>query len=200
VDISSVKDKGVFEKLHDELIYALKEVLRLHGLDEFIDQDLLKLTKIKLADKGLLSPNTFSELKNIFSGKKEFDANKLAKAEISKLISNTKFVIMELVEHAQRRRLIEVQKTRVRFMHDKKTGELIISGDDLFIIDDIEVPEKNIKKAFLRDGKITKVVSCTPKDFENALNEPTKTVNLHICESLIGDLSKIFKEKVKIII
>ncbi|MFP4568100.1 MAG: nucleotidyltransferase domain-containing protein [Candidatus Woesearchaeota archaeon] len=199
-EIASLKDHGVFEKLYDELIHALKEVLRIHGQDDVTEKDLLKVTKNKLADKGLLSPNTYTELKNIIHNKKEFDAGKLAKPEVSKLLSNAKFVIMELMEHAQRRRLMEMQKTRVQFKHGKKTGEIILSGDNMFLIEDIEVPEKNIKHAFMKDGKITKVISCTPQEFEKAIDTQTKNTQLHVCETLIDDLNKIFKDKIKLIL
>ncbi len=199
-EIQSLKDTDVFVKLFDELTHALKETLRVHGIDEVDDASLIKVTKKELSDKGLLSPNTFSELKNIFSSKKDFEAGKLAKAEVSKLLSNAKFVIMELMEHVQRRRLLEVQKTRVRFMHGDKTGEIILAGDNIFLIEDIEVPEKNIRKAYLKEGKISKVVSCEPKEFEDALEVPVQQGELHVCESLISDLNKIFKEKIKLIL
>ncbi|MCC7574406.1 nucleotidyltransferase domain-containing protein [Candidatus Woesearchaeota archaeon] len=199
-EIQALKDKEVFVKLFDELVHALKEVLRLHGLDEVDENSLITITKSKLADKGLLSPNIFSELKSIFSAKKDFDAGKLTKSEVNKLVSNSKFVIAELLEHAQRRRLLEVQKTRVRFLHGSKTGEIILTGDELFLIEDIEVPEKNIRKAFLKDGKITRVVSCEPKDFEDALDSPSSGRDLQVCESLIIDLGKIFKDKIKLIL
>jgi uncharacterized protein (UPF0332 family)/predicted nucleotidyltransferase len=200
VEIQALKDVDVFVKLFDELTHALKETLRVHGIDDVADKDLISTTKSKLADKGLISPNTFSELKNIFSSRKDFDSGKLTKSEVSKLLSNAKFVIMELMEHVQRRRLLEVQKTRVRFMHGPKTGELILAGDDMFLIEDIEVPEKNIRKAFMKDGKITKVVACEAKEFEEALLSPVEGRDLLVCDALIGDLNKIFKDKVKLIL
>ena len=199
-EIQTLKDKEVFVKLFDELVHSLKEVLRVHGFDSVEEENLLKVTKHELADRGLLSPNTYSELKNIFSSRKDFDSNKLAKSEVSKLLSNAKFVIMELMEHVQRRRLLEVQKTRIRFKHGTKTGELILSGETMFLIEDIEVPEKNIRKVYLKDGKLSKVVSCSPKEFEESLEQATTTKELHVCDSLIADLNKIFKEKIKLIL
>lgn len=199
-EIQGLKDKEILVKLFDELVYALKEVIRVHGIEEVEDKKLITTTKSKLVDKGLLSPNTFSELKNIFNSKKDFEAGKLARTEVNKVISNSKFVIMELMEHVQRRRLAEFQKTRLKFKHGNKIGELLASGDEIFLIEDIEAPEKNVRKAELKNGFLNKVVICSPKDFEEALTKSTPNKELLINDSLITDLNKIFKDKISLIL
>ena len=78
--------------------------------------------------------------------------------ETTNAIKNARSIIRNLVEYIQRSRSKDLEKARIRVKYGNKYGEIIIIKNKMFIINNVDEPEKDIQTASIdSDSKISKV-------------------------------------------
>ncbi|MBD3204400.1 hypothetical protein GF327_08980 [Candidatus Woesearchaeota archaeon] len=199
--IDKVKDEESVIKNYENTATVVRDVLKLEGETDVKTDEIEDKFKAKLVNKGKIPQKYARILKNIFKAKKDYDAGKLTKTDIHNVRKDSKEFIRHMIEFIQRKRGRELEKTKIRVKHGKKFGEIILLGDEAFIIHDIDNEEKDISKAELdKDGSLKKIKSSSLEEFEKALAKIEIPAKVFIKQPIFQDLRDIFGKDVEILI
>ncbi|MCK4670601.1 MAG: nucleotidyltransferase domain-containing protein [Nanoarchaeota archaeon] len=197
--ISKIKAEENFIEIYNNTKTLVRDVLNVEGLKEVVEHDMVDLFKTKLVDTGKIPDKFLEILKQIFSAKEQHEEGKLTRTDIIQIRKDFRMFIKTLVEYMQRKRGIELERSRIRVKHGDKFGEVIMIDEYAYIIFDIDAEEKEIVKAKInKDGSLGKEEKATLQDVEGAiasLEIPKKTF---IKEPIFEDLKKIFGKNVEI--
>lgn len=139
-------------------------------LIESFDKEFIK--------KGKLPENYLHILKDIVKAKEQFKKGKLARHEVEDARKNASQLISHLIEFNQRCDLVSLQKTRLRLKTKDKTYELVLAGNQAFLIDSGQI------------SKITnKIEKSSAEELTNALSKQEKTLEVKT-DSKIFDILK----------
>ena len=106
-----------------------------------------------------------------------------------------------MVEHIQRKRGRELERTKIRVKHGKKFGEVILLDDIAYIIHDIDHEEKELSKAKINpDGSLGTTQKATLEELEKALTKLAIPPKVFIKEPIFEDLKNIFGKDVEVLI
>lgn len=136
------------------------------GLVESFDKEFVK--------KGKLPENYLTILKDTVKAREQFKKGKLARHEIEEARKNASQLISHLIEYNQRCELVSLNKGRLRLKTKDKTYELVITGNEAFLIN---------------QGKIEKVTS---KIQDSSVEELNEAMGKQAKSSEIKTDSKIF--------
>jgi len=151
--------------------------------------------------KGLIPEKYLRMLKEIEKAKKDYDAKKLTKADVHNVQRDSRELLRFLVEYIQRKRGLELEKTKIRVKHGKKFGEVVLLGKKAFIIHDIDNEEKEISKADITpEGSLTNIQPSSLEEYEKALTGVEMPERVFIKEPIFEDLKKLFGRDVEILI
>ena len=102
--------------------------------------------------------------------KKDYDDKNLSKVEIEKIHLEASSLIKFLVEYMQRKRGRELERLKIRVKHGDKFGEVMLLGNDAFIIHDINNEEKELSKAKINeDGSLSQIEKSSFEEMEKSL-------------------------------
>ncbi|MBA3064480.1 hypothetical protein FP803_03515 [Candidatus Woesearchaeota archaeon] len=133
--------------------------------------------------------------------KNDYDEKKLTKAEVEKVKKNSQEFIRFMIEHIQRKRGIEIEKTKIRVKYGDKYGEVLLLGKNAYVIHDIDQEEKRITKAeILPNGGLGKITKSSLEDLEKELLKIEILSKVFIKEPIFEDMKKIFGKNVEILI
>ena len=139
--------------------------------------------------------------KDIHKAKKDYDTGKLSRAEVAELHKNANELFKFLVEHIQRKRSRELDRSRLRLKYGEKYAELTMLENTVFIISDIESEQKEFNRAELSaDGRIHTVGKSTVEEMEHVLATAKVPPKVFIKETTFEDLKKIFGADVQIML
>jgi len=140
-------------------------------------------------------------LKDTEKAKKDYDAKKLTKADVQNVQKDSRELLRFMVEYIQRKRGIELEKTRIRVKHGKKFGEVVLLGKKAFIIHDIDNEEKDISKAELTpEGSLKNIQESSLEEYEKEITGTEMPERVFIKEPIFEDLKNIFGKDVEILI
>ena len=194
-DIEKRKEEESVLHAYENIVTIVRDILNMEGISKVKDVDMIKIFEEEVVYKGLIPEKYLRMLKEIESAKKDYDAKKLT------VQKDSRELIRFLVEYIQRRRGIELEKTRIRVKHGKQFGEVILLGKQAFIIHDIDNEEKNISKADISaDGSLKNISGSSLEEYEKALIGVDMPGRVFIKEPIFEDLKKIFGRDVEILI
>jgi len=200
-DIEKKKEEESVLHSYENLITIIRDILRMEGILKAKDTEVLKLLETEIVHKGLLPEKYLRMLKEIEHAKKDYDEGKLTKVEVNNVQRDSREVIRFLVEYIQRKRGIELERTKVRVKHGNKYGEVILLGKKAFIIHDLEDETKDISKADITDrGSLTNIQQSSLEEFEKAIAGVEMPEKVFIKEPIFEDLKSIFGKDVEILI
>ncbi|MFH0870183.1 MAG: nucleotidyltransferase domain-containing protein [archaeon] len=200
-DIEKKKEEESVLHNYENLITIVRDILRMEGIQKAKDTEVLKLLETEIVHKGLLPEKYLRMLKEIEHAKKDYDEGKLTKAEVNNVQRDSREVIRFLVEYIQRKRGIELERTKVRVKHGNKYGEVVLLGKKAFIIHDLDDETKDISKADITDrGSLTNIQSSSLEEFEKAITGVEMPEKVFIKEPIFEDLKSIFGKDVEILI
>jgi hypothetical protein len=180
---------------------VVRDVLRLEGIERAKDSELIKLFEKDVVERGVLPDKFGRMLKEIYEAKKEYDSGKIGKSDIQKIQKDSRELIRVLVEHIQRKRGLELEKTRIRVKHGNKYGEILLLGKKAFIIQDIDSESKEIRKADITpNGSLANLEASNLEEYEKAIAETVLPERAFIKEPLFEDLKGLFGKDVEILI
>jgi len=200
----AIEDKKQEEQVletYESVITAMRDALRLEGFEKTDEKKVPDLFEEHVIKKGFLPESVKRKVAAICKGKKDYDTKKLSKQEVITVIKDGREVMNLLIDHIQRKRSIEFEKTKLRIKYGEKFAEVVVLGDMLFVIKDMESADKSVLQA-----KITKMGVLLDKQdisleaFEELLLSTTVPPKAPLKIALFDELKKIFGDDMEIIL
>ncbi|MCF7872175.1 nucleotidyltransferase domain-containing protein [Candidatus Woesearchaeota archaeon] len=175
-DIEKYKQEEEITKTYEEVTIATKNLIQLEtGKKDINDKDIQTNFKKYIVQKGILGTDQQEQLKNIIKAKEEYDKGQKTKSESLTAVKQGNALLRTIIEQIQRIRSRDLEKAKIRVKIGKTYGELIMLKDKIFIINDIDNPEKEIQQGTITNtGKIEKIKTSSLQELEAELMN-TKT-------------------------
>ena len=199
--IDELKERESIVESYETVVTVARDVLRFEGVIKVKDADVPKTFQSAVVDKGSLPAKVGRQLADIFKAKAEYDKGRLTKAETQSAKKVSRELLKELVEHLQRKRGRELERTKLRVKHGDRYGEVILLGKRAFIIHDLDHEEKEISVADVSaDGKLEHLKSSTLEELEHALAMVEIPEKAYIKQPIFDDLVRLFGKDVEILV
>ncbi len=199
-DIEERKEEERVLHTYESVVTMLRDVLRLEGRDKVADKDLQKEFKEHVIKKGYIGERYSRLIEEIFTAKKNYDVAKLSKQEIKNVLKNSKDITNTLLEHIQRKRGQEIEKTKIKVKYGDSYGEVILLGDHAFILKDVDKEEKIVLKAKITgSGTLIDKKSSSLEELEKALMNLEIPPKVFIKSNLFDNLKSIYGNDVEIL-
>ena len=184
-------------EMSNNCINVGKELLKEEGI-KFTEATFQKNLSTYLK-KNHMSEKLVDVLKDVKKAKLDYKQNKIAKAEAEKIKKEARMFIRTIGEHLQRKKLFELERSKIRFKHEDKIGELLVMQDFGFITLDINNKEKKVLKVTLsKEGHFQEVYDSNIKELEDSLTKDKLRENFFINQKIIDELKKIIGHDVEI--
>ena len=199
--IEKVREEESVLHMYENVVTIIRDVLRLEGIERVKNDEILKLFETHMIHLGKIPEKNLRILTDIVKAKKDYDAGKLNRSEVSGLRKEIDQFIRFMIEYLQRKRGRELERTKIRIKHGDKYGEVIMLGDTAFIVHDMDDPEKGISKAVIKkDGSLGAPQKATPEEFEKAITKVEIPPKVFIKQPIFKDLADIFGSDVEVLI
>ncbi len=199
--IERIKEEDNMIKIYDTIVTIIRDVLRIEGIEKVEDEEVVKLFEDELISQGKIPAKFLRILNEIIKAKKDYDEKKLTKVEVEKVKKDSNEFIKFLVEYLQRKRGREIERAKIRVKHGNRYGEVILLGQEAFIIHDIDHEEKEISKAKIKeDGSLGTVERSSLEELEKSLAKVEIPPKVFIKEPIFEDLKNIFGKDVEVLV
>ncbi len=199
--IEKMKEKESLLHSYEHVITALRDALVLAGAERIPDTEIVSLFESKLVHTGKIPQKYLRLLAGILEAKKQYDGGTLNRADIDRVKKECAQFTRTIVEHIQRQRGRELEKTRIRVKYGDKYGEVTLLGDTVIIIHDLDQEEKQFSIAPLKeDGGMGPLQKVLPEDVEKRLATASIPKKVFIKEPIFEDLKRIFGKDVEILV
>jgi len=172
-----MKEHGI-DKIKDELLSLLKEIFGNKSWEALIS-DLDK----KLVRKGKIQKRMLETAKEISGVKK---GKKLSQAEMQKFSGEASELMSALMEYAQRKEFVSLEKSVIQVKYDKdKKAEIVVTDSDVFVV--------------TQGGKIQKISGkklgdSNGKELETEVKKMKDKVRINLDSDVFDVLKKEFGE------
>ena len=199
--IEYAKDKQDMVHIYETAITMIRDALKLEGIERAADTEIVRIFEHELVSQGKVPAKYLRILNNVVKGKKDYDTGKLTKQEVEKVKKESGDIIRFLMEYVQRKRGRELERARIKVKHGERNGEIILLGDEAFIIHDIEHEEKELSKAKIKeDGSLGATSKSSIEELEQAIAKVKIPSKVFIKEPMFEDLKRIFGKDVEILV
>jgi len=199
--IEKIKEEESMLHVYDTIVTIIRDILRLEGVESANDSEIVSIFEKEIISKGKIPAKFLRILHSIMKAKKDYDEKKLTKAEVEKVKKNSQEFIRFMIEHIQRRRGVEIEKTKIRVKYGDRYGEVLLLEKNAYIIHDIDQEEKRITKAeILPNGGLGKITKSSLEELEKELSKIEILSKVFIKEPIFEDMKKIFGKNVEILI
>ena len=199
--IEKIKEEQDMVHIYESIVTIIRDVLKMEGIERVSDIEIVKIFEDKLISEGKIPAKFLRVLNEIIKAKRDYDEKKLTKTEVEKVKKSSNELIKFLVEYMQRKRGRELERAKIRVKHGNRYGEVILLGDEAYIIHDIDHEEKELSKAKIRpDGGLTAIEKSSLEDLEKALAKAEIPPKVFIKEPIFEDLKRIFGKDVEVLV
>ncbi|MCA9478571.1 MAG: hypothetical protein KC535_05480, partial [Nanoarchaeota archaeon] len=200
-EIEERKQEEQVLTMYEHIITILRDVLRFEGVDSVDEKDLKKFFADKIVKKGYVAQQYQRLFENLLQAKKDYDAKKLTKQEVHNAIKDARELTKILVDHIQRKRGQDLEKTKIRVKYGKeKFGEIVLLGETAYIIKDIDNPESSLSKATISaEGNLVDHKDATLEEFEQSLMRIEIPPKVFIKSHIFNDIKRLFGDDVEIL-
>jgi uncharacterized protein (UPF0332 family)/predicted nucleotidyltransferase len=199
--IGELKEGEAVTNAYNSLITIMRDILRLEkDIKTVSSKDILKSFKDNIVHAGLITEKVFSDIKKVFDTKTTSDKKKLTRHEVSETIKAGKEAIRSLVELVERKKSRELDKIKIKVKYGKKFGEVILLGNKVFILHDLEARDKVSKADISKDGRFLKYKDSSLEEMEKELVKIKLPKKSFIKEKIFEDLKSIFGKDVEILL
>ncbi len=186
---------------YESTVTAMRDALRLEGLKKVDVKNIQDLFNERVVKQGFLPESTKRKIAEIWKAKKDYDAKKLSKQEVITAIKDGREVMNLLIDHIQRKRSIELEKTKLRIKYGDKFGEVVVLGEQVFIIKDLESEDKTVLKMKLtKFGKLLDKEEISFDAYEEILLNADISQKLPLKLALFDELKAIFGADMEVIL
>src|SRR3989339_310447 len=199
--IEKIKEEKDMLNIYDTIVTIIRDVLRMEGIEKVADEEVVKLFEDELIAEGKIPAKFLRILNEIIKAKKDYDERKLSKQEVEKVKRDSSAFIKFLVEYMQRKRGRELERAKIRVKHGNRYGEVLLLGEQAFIIHDIDKEEKEISKASInKDGSLGTIASSSLEEMEKVLAKIEIPPKVFIKEPIFENLKSIFGKDVEVLV
>ena len=199
--IEKMKEEKDMINVYDTVVTIIRDVLKLEGIERVADQEVVKLFEDELISEGKIPAKYLRILNEIIKAKKDYDDKKLTQSEVDRVKKDSGAFIKFLVEYMQRKRGRELERAKIRVKHGNRYGEVLLLGEQAFIIHDIDKEEKEISKAKIdKDGGIGTISRTNLEEMEKVLAKVEIPPKVFIKEKIFEDLKEIFGKDVEVLV
>ncbi|MBI2658365.1 nucleotidyltransferase domain-containing protein [Candidatus Woesearchaeota archaeon] len=198
--IEKIREENEMLNVYDTITTVIRDVLKLEGVEKAKDSEMIHLIEDKLVSEGKLPSKFLRTIQELMKAKKDYDEKKLSKVEIEKIHRDSGALIKFLVEYMQRKRGRELERLKIRVKHGSKFGEVILLGNEAYVIQDIDNEEKELSKAKINaDGSLGVLEKSSLEELEKALASIQTPQKASIKEPIFEDLKRVFGKDVEIL-
>lgn len=199
--IEKIREQDSVKHLYETVVTIVRDIMRLEGVERVRNEEILKLFETEMIHLGKIPEKYLGMLDDLIKAKKDYDAGKLNKAEVSKVRKSSNEFIKFMVEYLQRKRGRELEKAKIRVKHGDKYGEVLLLGQIAFIIHDLDKEDKSISKAKIKpDGSLGAPEKTNLEELEKALTKIEIPPKVFIKQPIFEDLKNIFGKDVEVLI
>jgi predicted nucleotidyltransferase/uncharacterized protein (UPF0332 family) len=199
--IQKIKEEESMLHIYDGVVTMIRDVLRMESIERVDDLEIVKIFEDELISQGKIPAKFLRILNAIIKAKKDYDTGRLTKAEVERVKKDSEQFIKFLVEYMQRKRGKELERAKIRVKHGNRYGEVLLFGEEAFIIHDIDHEEKEISKAKITsEGGLSIVKPSNLEELERALSKIDIPQKVFIKEKIFEDLKRIFGKDVEVLI
>ena len=198
--IAMRKDEENVLHTYENAVTIVRDALRLEGVTESPEEKLVALFEKHLVHKGLVAERYSRLFADILDAKKKYDKKKLAKTEIAELIKTGREFFRVILEHIQRSRARDLERSRLRVKVGERVSEVLFLKHSVLIVEDVATQSGLRIGARSADGHITTVHDATPEAYEKALAEGHAAGDLTVTEALLAQLRGILGGDVSIVL
>ncbi|MEK6887119.1 MAG: hypothetical protein AABW88_04785 [Nanoarchaeota archaeon] len=196
--IETKKMKEGLKETHDNIVTIARDALMTEGIKDVSEESLLELFKSKLVNTGKITQKTYRKLKELLESTKN---SKTSKTEIENINKDGREFIRTVIEFIQRKRGFEIERAKIRVKYGDKFGEIIMLEDWAFAIIDLDVKEKEIKKASInKDGSLGTLKDSSLEEMEQHISKVKSFRKTFIKEPVFENLKEIFGKNVEILV
>ncbi len=199
--IEAVKEEEAVLHTYESIVTLIRDIMRLEGVEKVSEGELVTIFEEEAVSKGLIPEKFLRILKDIVKAKKDYDAKKLSKTDISIVQKKSAELIRFLVEYIQRKRGKELERAKIRVKHGNKYGEVMLLDKKAYIIHDIDNEQKEISSADITaEGSLANIKSSSLEEMEKDLAKMDIPQKAFIKEILFEKLKDIFGKDVEVLI
>ncbi len=200
-EIEKTKEQESITETYDAVISLIRDVLKTEGIEKTNDAELVKLFEDKMISSGKIPAKLLRVLNSVMKARSDYDENKTSKALIEKTKKDANLLIRALLEYVQRKRGREFDRAKIRVKYGNKYGEVILLGEEAFVITDIDAAEKEISKARITpQGGLTGRKQSSYEELEKAISKLNIPPKVFIREKIFEDLKEIFGDEVEVLV
>ncbi|MFP4423812.1 MAG: nucleotidyltransferase domain-containing protein [Candidatus Woesearchaeota archaeon] len=200
-EIETRKEKEAIVHVYDTTVTIIRDVLKMEGIERVSDVEIVKIFEDEMISQGKIPAKYLRILNEIIQAKKDYDDNKLTKAEVEKVKKSSREFIRFLVEFMQRKRGKEIEQAKIRVKYGDKYGEVLLLDDTAFITHDIDSEERSISKAKVgKEGELKNISNSSMEEFEKALAKSKIPPRVFIRERMFENLKEIFGRDVEVLV
>ncbi len=197
--IDKIKEEESLVRIYENTITVLRDIIKLEGIEKVKEEEVIKVFETEMIDTGKIPHKYLRMLKEIIKAKSDYDAGKLTKTDIKKVNKVNNDLHKFLIEHIQRKRGKELEKTRIRVKHGKLYGEIMLLGKYAFLIHNIDAEDKQITKADIaEDGSLKNIKESSREELEQAMAETDLSGKVFIKQPIFENLKEIFGKDVEV--
>ncbi len=198
-EISEQRDVSSINELYDRSITSVRDVVIAEGHEEVSDDQLSKVFKKEVIDKGKLPQSVLTTFEKVLKAKNDFDKGKLSKNEVVKARKEYNRFIKNIVEYLERKKAKDIDRSKIRVKHGEKVGEVLVLGRDAFIVHDLDAEQRDVSHAHMKDdGSLEKIKKSSMDELEEALSKNIKLESPFIKERLFESLKEVFGNDIEI--
>jgi uncharacterized protein (UPF0332 family)/predicted nucleotidyltransferase len=199
--IEKMREEESVLHVYESAVTAIRDALRLEGVEKVKNEDIVAAFEAEMVHSGKIPERFLRMLEDVVKAKKDYDAGKLSKAEVDKVKRDSSQFIRFMVEHLQRKRGRELERTKIRVKHGERYGEVILLDQVAFIVHDIDKPEKEVSKAVIKaDGSLGTPEPTTMEELEQHLAKIEIPAKVFIKQPIFEQLKGIFGKDVEVLV
>jgi len=186
---------------YDMVIAVTRDALLINNVENINVNQIDKLFKKNLVDKGIIPEKFLRILNLVIKTKKDFEnkKKKISKQEVEKANREARIYIKAVVELIQRKQGMSLEKSKIRFKHGKKIGEVLFIQDRAFIMEDVS-DKNSLKMAKINNGRLEDAKKSSLKEMDKLLNKVKVPSTISLKGNLFNDLKKIIGKDIDILI
>ncbi|HII16195.1 MAG TPA: hypothetical protein HA362_07875 [Nanoarchaeota archaeon] len=186
--------------VYDTCMSITKDLLAEKGVKQVSDDKVFQLFKEKLVGEERVPEKFLRTLKDVEKAKEDFIAGKISKQEVQKVKKEAHQFVKALVEHMQRKKVLDIERAKVRFKYGDKIGELILLEDAAFVVKDVEKREEMLQADITKNGGLENTRAGTLEELEKHISKLVSPRKVFIRERLFEDLRTLVGQDIEILL
>lgn len=198
--IAARKDEENVLHTYENAVTIVRDALRLEGVTQSPEPKLVELFEKHLVHKGLVAERYGRLFTDIIEAKKKYDKKKLVKTEIAEVIKTGREFFRVVLEHIQRSRSRELERSRLRVKVGERVSEVLFLKDCVLVVDDMQTQQGLRTAPRSGDGSLGSARDVPIEEYEKLLADAQPLGELAITEALLAQLKKLFGGDVSVVL